>query len=191
MKIENIKELLNEFYNGNTTLEQEQELFRFFNSENVPDELIDEADIFLSLYKGDDIVIPEDLDLNLSILIDKLDSDKNNIPKEISFYNDNKPNESHNPPQKTISLFNRQWIKIASIAASFTLIFTISLYLYNNENQMTDTYTDPELAYAEAQKALSLVATNLNEGFEQIETAESNLGKANKILNEQINKISK
>jgi len=191
MKIENIKQLLNEFYNGNTTIEQEQDLLRFFSSDYVPEELLDEAKIFLSIYDGDDINIPEDLDINLSVLIDNLDSNDKLKSNKLNLYNDNKPNELLDPPQNKVSIFSRQWIKVASIAASFTLIFTLSLYLYNSEYQIADTYSDPELAYAETQKALSLVATNLNEGFEQIETTKENLGKANKILNEQINKISK
>ena len=57
------------------------------------------------------------------------------------------------------------------LAASFILVCGIGLYLAlspSNKGSI-DTYDDPEIACMEAQKALQLLATNLNKGMAQYE----------------------
>jgi hypothetical protein len=59
------------------------------------------------------------------------------------------------------------------LAASFILVCGIGLYfaLAPTNKGTVDTYDDPETASLEAQKALQLLATNLNKGMAQYEKA--------------------
>ena len=69
-------------------------------------------------------------------------------------------------------LLGRGWGRF-SLAASFLLVCGIGLYLAlapTNKGTI-DTYDDPETASLEAQKALQLLATNLNKGLAQYEQA--------------------
>ena len=63
--------------------------------------------------------------------------------------------------------------KYFALAASFILVCGIGLYfaLAPTNKGTIDTYDDPETASLEAQKALQLLATNLNKGMAQYEKA--------------------
>ena len=63
--------------------------------------------------------------------------------------------------------------KYFALAASFILVCGIGLYfaLAPTNKGTIDTYDDPEIASLEAQKALQLLATNLNKGMAQYEKA--------------------
>ena len=68
-----IKILLGKFYNGETTIDEENELMYFFSSKNVPESLEIEREIFLSMQKKDsDIIVPENLNNEISGFIDVL-----------------------------------------------------------------------------------------------------------------------
>ncbi|MCQ2076311.1 MAG: hypothetical protein MJZ20_04640 [Bacteroidaceae bacterium] len=70
----------------------------------------------------------------------------------------------------------RQWRTVISVAASLLLIAGIGwTFLRPSENLGTkDTYSDPQQAYEEANKALELLAVNLNKGFEALNEAYNN-----------------
>lgn len=79
-------------------------------------------------------------------------------------------------------------IKTIGIAASIALLSGIGLYFYNQPNEsagLRDTYSDPETAYKEAEKAIGLVAENLNRGMYQYKNANDKVYKAQKILEKQ------
>ena len=64
--------------------------------------------------------------------------------------------------------------RILSLAASFLLVCGIGLYfaLAPTTNKGTiDTYSDPQLACQEAERALNLLSANLNKGLAQYEQA--------------------
>ena len=77
------------------------------------------------------------------------------------------------------------------LAASFILVCGIGLYLAlspSNKGSI-DTYDDPEIACMEAQKALQLLATNLNKGMAQYEAVNVKGRQAEEILNKQLKKL--
>ena len=77
------------------------------------------------------------------------------------------------------------------LAASFILVCGIGLYLAlspSNKGSI-DTYDDPEIACMEAQKALQLLATNLNKGMAQYEAVNVKGRQAEEILNKQLTKL--
>ncbi len=59
-----------------------------------------------------------------------------------------------------------------SIAASIVVLFSAGLFLYTNkeanQEQGLGTYDNPEIAFQETQKALQLLATNVNVGIESV-----------------------
>lgn len=60
-----------------------------------------------------------------------------------------------------------------AIAASLLIVGGIGLYLISapSGRGTIDTYNDPELAYAETERALLLLAENLNKGIDQCAVA--------------------
>lgn len=79
-------------------------------------------------------------------------------------------------------------MKTIGIAASIALLSGIGLYFYHQPSKsagLRDTYSDPETAYKEAEKAIGLVAENLNRGMNQYKNANNKVYKAQKVLEKQ------
>lgn len=169
MKIFEIEKLIADFYEGKTSVDQEKELFHFFETQEVPPHLLAEKELFQKMYSScNDIEVPTHLEQKLSHLIDSWEK-----------------KEEKGPHQKR-RITNWHWI--SGIAASLFLILSMGLYthLEQQEPVLTDTYSNPNDAYKEAQKALLLVSDNLNKGVSELENAQKGMNKANKILDEQI-----
>ena len=58
MKTSEIKKLVEAFYNGETTIEEEKLLLSYFQGEDIAEELLKERDLFLDLYKSEPIDVP-------------------------------------------------------------------------------------------------------------------------------------
>ena len=123
----------------------------------------------LNIKELERIPIPEGLEERLSAKIDEWDA-------------------------KTLPLAgsNRHFVwRGLGLAASFILVCGIGLYLAlspSNKGSI-DTYDDPEIACVEAQKALQLLATNLNKGMAQYEAVNVKGRQAEEILNKQLTKL--
>ena len=81
-------------------------------------------------------------------------------------------------------------LRYTAVAASLALVFGVGLHLLNNDtpaNQAEqDTYQDPVLAQQEAERALNLLAYNLNKGMGHLEKAKALSDKTEKSLNKQL-----
>lgn len=81
-------------------------------------------------------------------------------------------------------------LRYMAVAASVALVFGVGLHLLNNDtpsNQAEqDTYQDPVLAQQEAERALNLLAYNLNKGMGHLEKAKALSDKTEKSLNKQL-----
>ncbi|GHS92246.1 hypothetical protein FACS1894174_09770 [Bacteroidia bacterium] len=180
MKTEDIKTLVQAFYQGETTIGEEQILIRYFENENVPEELAEEKELFLQLYQSGPVEIPENLESKLSTLIDGL------AEKE----------------EKKFSPKTRQlWMWISGAAACIIILIASGIILNwqpgENANPLVQQnhqkgmdITDPERIAIETQKALILVSRNFNKSEEQLAFASANLGKANQLLKKQIKSIN-
>ena len=140
MDAHKIKILLERFYDGQTTEEEENILRNYFDSDEVASELETEKVFFNQLPMTDG------LEQRLSNHIDEL------AKKE--------------KPARQTSI---RWI--AGIAASVLLIVSAGLYFGTNRPDpfYQDTYDTPEEAYATTEKAITLLATNVNKGLKSIE----------------------
>ena len=180
MKAENIKTLLDRFYNGESTEEQEKLLLEYFQHGKVADELAEEKEIFLQLYLSQDYIeVPAGLEGKINDLIDELASKEDK--RTIALNSVNK---------------RRQFItRIRVAAACIAIIIATTVFIDYRLTpepptivQVTpqDTYTDPTQAYLEARKALMEVSANFNKGIGQLASVEKDIDKTNDILNKSI-----
>lgn len=171
MKTDDVEKLLAKFYEGKTTIGEEQELHRYFETEEVPEYLLADKEVFFALTDNGDIEVPIDLQNKLSKSIDRWEETEKRV---VRIKHDRRI----------------YWQWVSGIAAGILLIFSVWTYVDRNENNtpaLADTYTNPEDAYKEAQKALALVSMNLNKGMEQLENAQQKTEKVDKIIKRTIN----
>ncbi len=135
-----IKRLLEKFYNGETTEAEEALLKEFFSGENIPGEFADERELFRFFAKS--ASIPEPSPGFEEKIISELDS---------------VDRESKKSGQRRI------YGILTGIAAGIALLAG-SYYVFIHQPQPRDTYSDPQLAYAETMKILYNVSVRLNTG---------------------------
>ena len=82
-------------------------------------------------------------------------------------------------------------LRYAAAAACVVLVFGVGYHILSQDKYTNlaeqDTYQDPVVAQQEAERALMLLAANLNKGMGQLEKAKALSDKAEKTLNEQLN----
>ena len=140
MNSEEIKRLLEKYYEGETTSGEELLLKKFFSMDNVPQDLRSDQEIFRYYIQA--TVIPEpsaDFEKKIISAID---------------------NEDKNPGR-----FKRKrlYVTLSGIAAAM-IILAGSYFFFINRSEPRDTYSDPEVAYAETMKILYKVSARLNQG---------------------------
>ena len=83
------------------------------------------------------------------------------------------------------------FLRYTAAAASVVLIVGVGIHLLSQDKYMNlaeqDTYQDPMLAKQEAERALTLLAVNLNKGMGHPDKAKALSNKTEKTLNEQLN----
>jgi len=181
MKVDDIKRFLDAYYDGSSTPEQEEILMQYFSGDDVADELLAEKEMFLEMQEIDGgIDIPSGFEDKIVNLVDDLAKQEDRVEAS--------------PVQKRRSIL----LWFVSAAACIALIVSAGLY-FNRQplgqgsvlahTNLKDTYTDPDVAYEEARKALLLVSGNLNKGMDQLSTVQENIDKSNEILNRSLNHI--
>ena len=154
MESTNIEQLLEKYWNGDTSVEEEQQLQRFFSEEEVPEHLEGVATLFQSFGADRQFKqLDDDFDEALIRNIEK--SDK-------------------------LSPF-KNWL---SIAATVLLLLVSALWVKDILPEQTeqpvaetttieeDTYEDPRLAYEQTKEALLLISSMMNKGTQQVEKLE-------------------
>ena len=155
MNTTEIEKLIEKYFEGQTSLAEENRIREFFNHRQVPPHLASYADLF-RYYEaaGKEVISNPDFDREL---MSKLTG-----PRVISL-----------TPQR------KKLYYITSIAATILLlcglIFTFRADIFKNPgNQvLKDTYSDPAMAYTEVKKTLLLVSLNLNTGMEKVQNFQS------------------
>jgi len=85
-------------------------------------------------------------------------------------------------------------LRYTAIAASIALVFGMGYHYLRQDEPVVnlaeqDTYQDPMLAQLEAERALNLLAANLNKGMGHLEKAKALSEKAENTLNKQLNAL--
>ena len=152
MDTDNIRQLLDRYYDGQTNECEEQELKDYFLQDDVPPQWATDQRLFRQLY-GADMQGIDGLEQRLSRQIDSW----NRVEKTV------------NRRTRTIGL---RWM--AGIAASLLLLFAIGLLVDRQQKQAQyavqhDAFDDPRDAYVETQKALMLFSKSINKGLNKVE----------------------
>ena len=163
MKEEELKRLVEKYYSGESTEEEENTLRDFFRKDNVPEGYEAEKEIF-SFYNGSDNIPEPSIDFEARILAG-IDA-----------------SERVAGSQKT----KRYIISVMSAAAGL-LLLAGSYFFFVKESETTDTYTDPKIAYAETIKILMEVSSQLNHGTQALEP----VGKMKMITSKSFHSINK
>ena len=152
MDTDKIRQLLDRYYDGQTSEREEQELKDYFLQDDVPPQWARDQRLFRQLY-GANMPAVDGLEQRLSRQIDSW----------------NRVEKTANRRTRTVGL---RWI--AGIAASLLLLFAIGLLVDRQQNQaqyavQQDTFDDPRDAYAETQKALMMFSKSINKGLNKVE----------------------
>lgn len=145
MNPEKIKLLLEKYYNGESSLEEENKLKEYFMQKEIHGDLKAEQDIFRYYVQSSGIPEPSSgFETRIISAIDSLDNNEGRL--------------------KTRKIY----ITLSGIAAALFLLIGTYLFL-NDRSELRDTYSDPEIAYAEAIRILYDVSERLNQGTRALE----------------------
>ncbi len=149
MESKTIKELLNRYFDGLTSLAEEQQLRRYFASEQVDEELRPYQQLFAPLDELSQLQqLPQELELELSRMIDEtVNETVDKLPK---------------------ARVHKRWSWSLAAAAVIAAVLLLT-NKPSNEYNWADTYDDPQIAYAEANKTLQLVAEKYQLGLNQLQ----------------------
>ena len=140
MDSKHIEDLLQKYWNAETSLEEEQVLRQFFSSEQVPENLNDTANLFRYF-----------------------EAQKKMGVNDVSFEADLKKKLSQTRPAgKMISM-----TQLARIAAGLLVVVAATFFIRQEvrkayPDEPEDTYTDPKVAFEETKKALMMISKSFN-----------------------------
>jgi hypothetical protein len=139
MTSEKLHELIDKYFEAETTLEEENDLKSYFSQPNVPPEF----EKYKAVFGFWNTQIEEDKALNEKVLLDAI------------------------KPKKQLKF--EIWSAAAVILVLITALWIWSPQKSANEspkNLYADTYEDPEVARQEVKKLLSMVSNKMNRGNE-------------------------
>lgn len=147
MQPDALKMLLTKYFEGNTSLEEEEMLRQYFTTqEELPAELLTYRDQFLMFQAmAGSTLDTGELERRITRKIDALAA----FPRPVN---------------------NRRRMYRFMAAASVAVLIGIAAWFFFLQQQprAKDTFTDPQLAYHEAQKALLYVSRKMNRGMEPL-----------------------
>lgn len=161
MDSKHIEALLEKYWNAETSLEEEKELHDFFRGDSIPAHLKETAALF-SYFQDE----------------------KNKSLNDPSF--DKRVTKHIRQRQGGKLIEMKSWFQVARIAAGIVVVVA-AIYLIgqevrkSNPNEITDTESDPQLAFEETKKALMMIS----KGFRKAEKEASQIN----LINEAEQKI--
>jgi hypothetical protein len=145
MKWSVLNELLEKYYAGSSSADEERMMRELLAYEDLPQEFYDDRMLIAGLFGSEEIPEPSS-DLNDRVMSAIDESEQN------------------------INIVSGQRHLFSIISAAATVVIIIGLwFLLGDKNRFRDTYSDPQLAYNETVEILNRVSTNLNKGRDQLE----------------------
>ena len=134
-----LDELLQKYWNAETSLEEEQELKMFFTTEPIPEQFRETASLFRYF----------EMQKNVGLNDAQFDKD---LKKKLK------------PKGKVVSFSVMQ---IARIAAGLLVVVAATFFIREEvrkayPDEPEDTYTDPKVAFEETKKALMMISKSFN-----------------------------
>lgn len=165
METKKIKVLLNLYYDGMTSEEEENLLYEYFSGNDVPDDLADDKDYFMYLHaiKGRSMNMHEGFDMRLKNFMDSLD----------------------NGDEVGLKERNKRFMKmrlIIGVAASVLVLMVAGLH-FSSKNETYEISETDRLALIKAESAIMLFSNKVNKGIEQLEIASEKTEKIGMVLN--------
>lgn len=149
-----LKQLLNLYYSGLTTPDDEKRLIMMFKSiKDIPDDMIADRDIIMNLSVSEPVDLPDGAKENMSRFIDKLER------------------------QERRYAAGRRFIAFTGVAASLAIVVSLVLFIVHNSTPNPNEITDPQTAYNETERALLMVSESLNKTGEFMDEASHTLSK--------------
>lgn len=149
MNLQKIEQLLEKFFNGETSLEEEKLLRKFFSSGEVPPKWQGIADYFAFLRE------------ERSLSLDQADFDSR-IEENIG--------ESR---ISRLMDLRRPWIYwAAGVAASILVLVAVFVKFDPFPGKIANTYDNPQVAYVQAKKILGFISSKMSKGTENLQTIE-------------------
>lgn len=152
MESNELKKLVERFYEGQTTEQEEQLLQHYFLDGDVSPEWAVEQQLFKQLYQAD-VSVPEYLERHLSQQIDSW-------------------NKIEKLSERKARTFTLRWI--VGVAAGLLLLFSVGLLVHSQQKEdeiaaQREIVNNPQDAYAETEKALLKFSNTINKGLKQFE----------------------
>ncbi|MBS1542839.1 MAG: hypothetical protein JST14_04355 [Bacteroidetes bacterium] len=147
MDSERINQLLEKYWNCETSLEEEKELKEFFQQPDVPANMLETAALFRFFEKERSRTVQENFERDVTKRLHK------------------------RPAGRMISM---NFQGIARIAAGIAVV-VVATYFIRQEirkqypKEMQDTYTDPQMAFEETKKALMLISNSFGKAKKEAE----------------------
>jgi hypothetical protein len=145
MNAEELNRLIEKYYNGESTEEEEKTLREYFKENNIPEGYEAEKEIF-GYYRAAREVPEPSFDFEARILAGIDASGRKRGSQKI-----------------------RKYVLPLLSAAAGLLILAGSYFFFVHRNEPVDTFTDTEIAYAETMKILMDVSSHLNQGAQALE----------------------
>ena len=165
MDLKKIKALLERYYEGESTLNEEKILRDYFSNKIIDDELIAEKDIFLyQIHENDELNKIPDISSKIWNTLNKKEVDKTKVKRNLGL------------------IYLRIAASIIILVGSFFLLKN-QVFDENRNIQFTDTYDNPEIAYQQAKETLLYVSAILNNGTDHLAPLEK--------INEGTQKLNK
>ncbi|MCA1759349.1 MAG: hypothetical protein LC658_06235 [Bacteroidales bacterium] len=172
METKEVKQLLQRYFNGESKLAEERLLEKYFQSDNVADELKEYTGFFTGISALTETGRDEELEGEIMDFIQK-----------------------NEPGKKT----NKRWLwqAVTGIAASVIIVLGGILFYQQEKEPFKDTFDNPEIAYAYAEETLGYISAKYNKGlsglanFEKLETATEPMQKGVRPVNEYMEMIEK
>jgi hypothetical protein len=148
MDSKEIGQLLEKYWNCETTLEEEQTLRSYFNGTGVPEQMKDAAELFRFFENERQRSLNENFDHDIMRSVKKTE-------------------------RKTKVVQMVRWVQVARIAAGVLVVVAAGYFVRNEvmksktqQQAMRDTFTDPKDALEETKKALMLISKSFGKAKE-------------------------
>lgn len=128
MELHNIESLLEKYFQGETTIPEENELRNYFSSPDVAQHLAAYKPLF-SYFAG----------------------------------------AGQEKFEQTPLRSKKRYVAWLSVAASVVILLGIGITFFNGQPDDLGTFDNPDVAFRETQKALSLLSGNVNKGIESMQ----------------------
>lgn len=162
--IDDIKQLLDRYYDGSSNYADEHRLRAYFSGYDVADELATDKDIFLSLSDKSRGEVPEDLGDRISAEIDNW-NEREKLKRRFTFRT------------------------LISIAASLAVAVTIGVW-FMQQPVSTRQQLSPEEAYAQTEKALIIFAKAIDKSVNGIENFDRTTNKIDMQINSHLKQLN-